>query len=124
DFYLPQGTPVLAARPGVVRSTRDDADAIGPSAPANFVLVDHGDGTLAWYGHLRKGGALVVRGDRVERGQELALSGWTGRALLPHLHFEVIRDAPGARETLPVTFSDAAGDGIPRAPCLAWRCAR
>lgn len=124
DFYMPQGTPVLCARPGVVRACRDDLDAIGTRAPANFVLVDHGDGTLAWYGHLRKGGVRVKPGERVERGQDIARSGWTGRAMIPHLHFEAIRDAPGARETIPLTFRDVAGDGIPRAPWFTRRAAR
>jgi murein DD-endopeptidase MepM/ murein hydrolase activator NlpD len=119
DFYMPEGTAVLAARGGVIRATRDHLTEHGYQLPANFVSVDHGDGTLGWYLHLEKGGALVRPGERVEQGQRIARSGFTGNALLPHLHFEVTRDAPGARETVPVTFADAAGDGIPRAPWLA-----
>ncbi len=121
DFYMPEGTPVLAARAGVVRSTRADRDSIGTDAPANFVCVDHGDGTLGWYLHLRKDGVLVAPGARVEPGQKIALSGWTGRALIPHLHFDVTHDRPGTRETIPVTFSDGGGDGIPRAPWCEGR---
>lgn len=119
DFYMPEGTPVLAARGGVVRDTRADRNEIGTSKPANFVLVDHGDGTLGYYVHLQKGGVRVVRGQRVLQGDLVGLSGWTGRALIPHLHFEVIRDVPGSRITVPVTFADAPGDGIPRAPWCA-----
>jgi murein DD-endopeptidase MepM/ murein hydrolase activator NlpD len=115
DFHMPEGTPVLAARGGVVRSTRADRNTIGTDQPANYVCVDHGDGTLGWYLHLVLDGVLVVRGQRVEQGDVIARSGWTGRALIPHLHFEVTRDAPG-RVTVPVTFADAPGDGIPRAP--------
>lgn len=117
DFYMPEDTPVLASRAGVVLATRGDRDSIGPDAPANYVAIDHGDGTVAWYLHLRKGGPRVAPGDRVAAGQEIARSGWTGRALIPHLHFHVTRGRGG--ETLPVTFADAAGDGIPRAPWCA-----
>src|SRR5207237_10013760 len=120
DFYMPEGTDVLAARGGVVRATRGDVPdrKIGREAPANYVSVDHGDGTVGWYFHLKQGGPLVKPGERVERGQRIALSGWTGRAMIPHLHFEVTTEA-GARETIPITFSDAAGDGIPRPPFFA-----
>lgn len=117
DFYMREDTPVLAARAGTVIATRADRDTIGTSAPANFVAVDHGDGTVAWYLHLRKGGVLVAVGARVGEGAEIARSGWTGRAMIPHLHFHVTRGEGG--ETIPVTFRDAEGDGIPRAPFFA-----
>jgi murein DD-endopeptidase MepM/ murein hydrolase activator NlpD len=115
DFYMPEDTPVLAARGGTVVATRADRDSIGFAAPANFVAIDHGDGTVAWYLHLRKDGVEVPVGARVQGGDEIARSGWTGRAMIPHLHFHVTRAAM-YDQTIPVTFHDAAGDGIPRAP--------
>jgi murein DD-endopeptidase MepM/ murein hydrolase activator NlpD len=120
DFYMPEGTDVLAARGGVVLATRGDVPdrRIGRDQPANYVAIDHGDGTVGWYLHLKQGGPLVKPGERVERGQRIALSGWTGRAMIPHLHFEVTSGSEG-RTTIPVTFADADGDGIPRAPFFA-----
>jgi murein DD-endopeptidase MepM/ murein hydrolase activator NlpD len=61
---------------------------------------------------------LVKPGQRVQRGDEIGRSGWTGIALIPHLHFHVT-DAHG--DTVPVTFSDIDGDGIPRAPWFVGR---
>jgi murein DD-endopeptidase MepM/ murein hydrolase activator NlpD len=119
DFYMPEDTPVLAARGGRVIRAVNDHDSFGFDAPANLVAVDHGDGTVGWYLHLRKGGALVAPGALVRRGDEIARSGWTGRALIPHLHFHVTRGEHG--ETIPVTFADADGDGIPRAPWWTGR---
>jgi murein DD-endopeptidase MepM/ murein hydrolase activator NlpD len=118
DFRMPEDTPVLAARGGVVSGARSDRDSIGRHAPANFVAVAHDDGTTAWYLHLRKDGVLVKPGQRVRQGEEIGRSGWTGIALIPHLHFHVT-DARG--DTVPVTFSDDDGDGIPRAPWFAGR---
>ncbi|HEY6063312.1 MAG TPA: M23 family metallopeptidase, partial [Chitinophagaceae bacterium] len=49
----------------------------------------HADGSRAGYWHLQKDGALVNVGDTVEKGQVIALSGKTGYASMPHLHFLV-----------------------------------
>lgn len=118
DFSLPEDTPILAAREGVVVETRGDREGFGPDRPANHVAVEHADGTRAWYLHLRKVGVLVKVGQRVAQGQEIARSGWTGRAMIPHLHFHVT-DRPGS--SIPVTFADADADGIPRSPWFAGR---
>jgi murein DD-endopeptidase MepM/ murein hydrolase activator NlpD len=113
DFYMPEDTPVFAARAGVVVETRADSNVIGFHAPGNYVLVEHSDRTFGWYYHLRKDGVLVARKQIVRQGEEIARSGWTGIALIPHLHFQVT-DPEG--NTIPVVFSDVPGDGIPRAP--------
>ena len=54
------------------------------------MLVLHDDGTLGEYMHLSPSGVEVEPGQRVERGQELALSGNTGFSSTPHLHFQVM----------------------------------
>jgi hypothetical protein len=95
DLAAPAGTPVLAAREGVVMQAEGgfpDVAAGGDEAPgdrANFVRVLHDDGTMALYAHLQRGGVLVEPGRRVRRGDAIGLSGNSGRSTAPHLHFVV-----------------------------------
>lgn len=82
DVALPSGTSVSAAGPGTVAATGDYF------FNGNTVFVDHGQGLLTMYCHLER---IDVRaGDKVERGQQLGLSGMSGRATGPHLHWSVI----------------------------------
>jgi murein DD-endopeptidase MepM/ murein hydrolase activator NlpD len=96
DFDCPVATPVLAARPGVVIAANAAAQGAGTTPDfldykrTNFILVLHDDGTLGEYMHLSPSGIEVKPGQRVERGQELALSGNTGFSSTPHLHFQVM----------------------------------
>lgn len=94
-----EGVAVLAAAPGRVRAVRDGmADAsvreTGPGAVAgreagNAVVIDHGDGWVTQYAHMRGGSVAVRPGEQVERGQKLGLAGLSGNTEFPHLHFEV-----------------------------------
>ena len=52
-----------------------------------LVVVDHGNGLQTYYAHLSS--LLVIPGEEVRRGQVIALSGSTGRATGPHMHYEV-----------------------------------
>ena len=109
DFEMPLGTPVIAARDGVVYSVRDDrTDGSGRVGDENFVILDHGDGEYSRYIHLTTGGALVDRGARVSRGDTIALSGHSGRSAFPHLHFDVSEGCPAGRcRTVPSAFLNA-----------------
>ena len=99
DFNCPVATPVVAARPGLVVAINARAQGSGTSPEflddrrANFVIVEHDDGTLGEYMHLSPSGVEVNPGQRVKRGQELALSGNTGFSSTPHLHFQVMTAA-------------------------------
>ncbi|HEU0029539.1 MAG TPA: M23 family metallopeptidase [Kofleriaceae bacterium] len=99
DFDCPVATPVLAARPGVVVAANAAAQGAGQTPEwldykrTNFVLVLHDDGTLGEYMHLSPSGIEVKPGQRVERGQQLGLSGNTGFSSTPHLHFQVMTAA-------------------------------
>ena len=81
DFRVPSGTPVDAMNGGTVLLARP------LFFEGNFVVLDHGQGLLTLYLHLSE--FKVKEGDRVKRGQEIGLSGGTGRATGPHLHVAV-----------------------------------
>ncbi|HET8698712.1 MAG TPA: M23 family metallopeptidase [Gammaproteobacteria bacterium] len=121
DFGMPPGTPVHAAREGVV-VLAEDSHVTGCWSDecarlANFVVVLHADGTTGEYFHLQHGSVQVRVGDRVQRGQRLALSGNTGYSSAPHLHFGVYRTGrDGTTQSVAVRFRTREGViGEPRA---------
>jgi len=81
DFRVPTGTPVAAMNDGTVLLARP------LYFEGNCVVLDHGQGLLTLYLHLSE--FKVKEGDVVKRGQQLGLSGGTGRATGPHLHVAV-----------------------------------
>jgi murein DD-endopeptidase MepM/ murein hydrolase activator NlpD len=95
DFKMKQGTKICAARDGVVVRIKEDSDRGGMNkkyrSDGNNIVIQHPDGSRAGYWHLQKDGALVNAGDTVKQGQVIALSGKTGYASMPHLHFLVWR---------------------------------
>ncbi len=94
DISVPQGTPVKAAENGVVIYAGNGLKELG-----NTVLVRHDDGTVTVYGHADA--LSVQRGQKVQRGQQIATSGMSGNIKRPMLHFEVRKDATPVN---PMTF--------------------
>ena len=93
DFRMPEGVPIVAARGGVVRMARGDS-TVGGCDPrfakdANYVVIDHGDGTEAQYLHFSS--VTVEAGQKVNAGELIGYSGKTGWACGSHLHFKVAR---------------------------------
>ena len=82
DIRAERGTPVHAPAGGVVA-------VAGPYADYGLtVVLEHGEDLRTIYGHLSKVGTAV--GQRVERGDQLGLTGNTGRSSGPHLHYEIV----------------------------------
>ncbi|MBL8258263.1 MAG: M23 family metallopeptidase [Candidatus Competibacteraceae bacterium] len=116
DLSLPLGTPVRAARAGVIMDVAGDFFDGGTDPKyqtrANAVRVLHADGTMAIYGHLHPDSIRVASGQRVERGTWLANSGNTGFSTGPHLHFAIQRNAGMELVSVPFEFSGADGRGV------------
>jgi murein DD-endopeptidase MepM/ murein hydrolase activator NlpD len=81
DISVPSGTPVRATADGVVTF------AGFHSGYGRIVTIDHGGGCSTHYAHLSR--IEVITGQRIHRGDVIALSGASGRATGPHLHYEV-----------------------------------
>ncbi len=114
DIDMPIGTPVHAARAGVVARVEEShtkgcwEDGCGKYA--NYIVILHSDGTTGEYYHLDKNGAIVSVGDSVSQGQKIGYSGNTGHSTMPHLHFAVYRATHwGDTQSIPVRFQSSAG---------------
>jgi murein DD-endopeptidase MepM/ murein hydrolase activator NlpD len=81
DVSAPMGTPIEAPAGGVVRSTGWEAGY------GNTIEIDHGFGIVTRFAHASR--ILVHQGQRVQRGDRIALVGNSGLATGPHLHYEV-----------------------------------
>lgn len=81
DIATRKGTPIITPADGVVTFSGEKW-LIG-----NMITIDHGYGMLTRYGHISK--LKKNKGDRVKRGEVIALVGNTGRSTGPHLHYEV-----------------------------------
>lgn len=121
DFSLPRGTPLVAVDDGEVIYARG---ATRPGDPcwsgggqscanqANYIVVEHPDGTASMYAHLNEPSLDV--GDIVLRGEQVGLSGGTGWSTGPHAHVARF-DLCGSPfcQTRQMVFEDVPGDGIP-----------
>lgn len=82
DYTVPEGTRVFATADGTIRLSTSR-----PSSTGNAIVIDHGNGYETYYNHLSR--SIVRQGQKVRRGDIIALTGNTGLSLLPHLHYEI-----------------------------------
>lgn len=82
NIAVPEGTSVKAAENGVVAYVGNELKGYG-----NLILVRHADDWVTAYAHNSQ--TLVRRGDKVTRGQIIAIAGQTGAVSSPQLHFEL-----------------------------------
>ena len=109
DFGVAEGTPVLAARDGVVMEVENEFRGHGNTIEqygdrANYVRILHADGSMALYAHLAPESAIVQPGDSVHAGSFLGKSGNTGFTTGPHLHFAVQRNTGMQLQSVPFTM--------------------
>jgi murein DD-endopeptidase MepM/ murein hydrolase activator NlpD len=117
DIGMPVGTPVLAARSGIVMDVEDDFFGGGQDREkfgnrANVIRIWHEDGTMAVYAHLELDSIVVRPGSVVLTGQQIARSGNTGFTSGPHLHFAIQRNVGMQLQSLPFVFMAGTNMGI------------
>jgi murein DD-endopeptidase len=99
---------VSAAHDGVPENEPSDKRAVPitlETVGGNYLVLDLGAGRYAFYAHLQPGSQKVRVGDKVRRGQVLALLGNTGNSDAPHLHFHVANgNLPLGAEGVPYVF--------------------
>lgn len=105
DIAMPVGTPIVAARSGVVIKTENNQSGRGTNPAGNFVRVLHDDGTMGVYLHLKQGSVQVREGQYVRTGDLLAQSGNTGNSTGPHLHFVVQKNVGLNTVSIPFDFA-------------------
>ena len=82
DYVVPEGTRIFATADGIVSEVKGRNSTSGTT-----IVIDHENGYSTSYSHLES--TKVERGERVQRGDIIALSGNSGLSLAPHLHYEV-----------------------------------
>ncbi|MBI4402772.1 MAG: M23 family metallopeptidase [Deltaproteobacteria bacterium] len=117
DLDVPLGTNVLAIEDGVVLSTFEP-NAGGGCAPkysevAHNIKIEHHDGTVAQYVHVK---SLVKKGQRVNGGEVIAVTAMNGFLCQPHLHFGIYQSKDhlydsASRKTIPLYF-EGVQDGL------------
>lgn len=116
DIRVPVGTPVRAIANGIVTQVREDAGGFGL-----FVVIRHPHvpdpenpkrETVLHSSYAHLSAQLVDEGDIVEKGQQIGLSGQTGFATGPHLHFQVDRDDAPWHPYWPFTGAEARAAGL------------
>ena len=93
DFSMAVGSHVHAMREGIVTGIESKNNEHGFSikfaSKANYIIIQHEDGTMAMYGHLKQNGVKVKLGERVYKHQLIGYSGNTGYSSGPHLHVHI-----------------------------------
>lgn len=114
--YAYEGAKVLSVADGTVVGIQDGQPEQTPSTfpkgltvlqnLGNFVVVDIGHSRFAFYAHFQPNTLRAKVGERVRRGQVLALLGNSGNTDAPHLHFGILDGrGPFSSNSLPFVFS-------------------
>lgn len=115
DFTMKEGTPIHAAREGLVIMVKEDSKVGCPTSLCqnleNYITIQHNDKSMADYLHIRKDGAMVEVGDSVKKGDLIGYSGNTGWTSGPHLHFMVKTSAKDGYVTHPTLFKTDKKNG-------------
>jgi len=107
DYVMDTNDTIVASRAGTVTDIIE-SHVDGNGCPdANYVQIEHNDGSVAHYAHLTKNGALVDKGDTVNQGDNIGLAGNTGCSTDSHLHFVVYKNAT-FEDSLPITFRNTS----------------
>ncbi|MBC8757675.1 M23 family metallopeptidase [Kordia sp. YSTF-M3] len=114
DFGTQIGDTLYAAREGKVVMLKEDSKKHGRTRKyindGNYIIIQHDDGTTASYYHLDFKGALVEKGDLVQRGQVIGISGMTGFTTVPHVHFVVHKaTVDNGNVSVPIQFEGYIG---------------
>jgi len=110
DFHMDKGTRVHAMREGTVVSFEDKQTEHGFSPEfankSNYIIIQHSDGTMAMYGHLKPRGVRVKLGQKVYKHSFIGLSGNTGYSSGPHLHVHIsaIKSLQSGSGSVPFRF--------------------
>lgn len=131
DFGVARGTPVLASAAGLVVRAVDGCSEGNSSCGGSFgnhVIILHEDGRATLYAHLTSGSVSVRRDQRVTCGQQIGLSGNTGRSTGPHLHYEVRDGVRGTGDGAVASYysrrpTDPYGGACSSQPADLWAAA-
>ena len=97
DFIVPRNTPVLSATDGIIDEIKIDSPKGGKNIKfadlkyLNYIVIKHANDEFSIYGHLKYNSAKVKIGQKVKKGQVIALSGISGLLTMPHMHFHVFK---------------------------------
>ncbi len=110
DFQMDEGTRVHAMREGIVIALEEKQTEHGFSPAfaekSNHIIIQHDDGTMAMYGHLKPNGVKVRVGQKVYKHAFIGLSGNTGYTSGPHLHVHIsaVKDLKTGPMSVPFSF--------------------
>lgn len=114
DFSMPVGTEIAAIREGLVIKVVEKFNTHCEKKECvkynNLIVILHPDGTFGEYAHIKRMGAIVNVGDKVEKGQLIGYSGNVGWSTAPHLHLVVFLQKIDKRVTLETKFKTGNGE--------------
>jgi len=115
DIKLPKGTPVFAIGNGIVVKVADISSGFGKNIVIehnNFPSIDGSGFTTYYSAYCHLDSFLVSEGQVVRKGDQIGLSGETGTATTPHLHFQIDNDNADWHPFWPFTWAEANAAGL------------